>query len=122
MPLFSIDDTDTPIDHVPHGAQYRTLRARLSDVHFDAIRGELNTRIDGHEVRTSSWLPGSTWEDTVFFPIYLAAGHDRGLAGKFFGQIVWEIFMNRDEDWSFIKAEKDGVQIPGTTYFRITRQ
>jgi hypothetical protein len=121
MPLFSIDDTSTAIVRVPHGAQYRTLRGRLSDADFDAIRAALNARIDGHEVRTSSWLPGSDWEDTVFFPIYLAAGQDRGLAGKFFGQIVWEIFMDRDEDWSFIKAEKDGVQIPGTTYFRITR-
>lgn len=29
--------------------------------------------------------------------------------------------MHRDEDWSFIKAEKD-IQIPGTTYFRITHR
>lgn len=41
-------------------------RSRLSDAAFNAIYDELHSRIDGSDIQTSSWIPGSNWEGTVF--------------------------------------------------------
>ena len=121
--LFSIDDLEHPIDHVPHQHEFDACVRRLTDEQYMAIIDELNSRIEGTEVQTSSWMPGRNWRGTVFWPIYdSACRRNEEAAALFFGQIVWKVFMDREDDWSFGRYEKDRVPIRGLTYFRINRR
>lgn len=115
-------DTNKPITHIPHRAEFDACRARLSDEEFDAMVDRVNELIDaaGGEVATAGWLPGNDWAGTPFWPIYEnAARLDRERAGLFFGQLVWFTVMNRPERWGSGKYEKDGVPIGAQTYFRL---
>ena len=119
--LYSIPDMKR-IDRVPHGADYRGWLAALDRVDPGAYRricDELNSRFDAREVDTSSWIPGSDWTGTVWEPIYRACGEDHVTAGLFFGLIVWQVVMDREDCWSFGRYEKEGVPIRGMTYFHI---
>lgn len=109
---------------IPHAPDYRRWRARLMQEEYDAIMAELERRIEGKEIDTSSWIPGANWTGTVFQPIYeRACGRDFDAARRFFGLIVWEFFMDhRDDAWSFGRYELDDRPIEGMTYFKIDVQ
>lgn len=119
--LYSIDNDD-PIKDIPHRHDYDIWRRRLTDQEYNAIVEELNQRIETDEVHTSSWIPGADWTHTVFQPIYeKACMRDVDAAAKFFGLILWEVMMNRPEEWSFGRYEKDSIPIEGLTYFRVQK-
>ena len=114
--LFNLDEIE--IDWIPHSAQYKIWKARLTTDEFKSIVDKLNSLI---EVRTSSWMPGHDWSNTVFWPIYdRACGQHHGEAAKCFGLILWEVMMmRRSEAWGFGRYKKDGIPIEGLTYFRL---
>ena len=117
--LYSIDSLSYITD-VPHRREYDSWRSRLSDDEFHAIYDELNSRIGDSQIETSSWIPGSNWEGTVFQPIYeIACQCDHDAAARFFGLILWQVVMEHEQVWSFGRYEKDGIPIRGLTYFRI---
>jgi len=122
--LYSID-TSQKITSIPHENEYKICLSRLSQDELEAIKDALNTMIDediakGTDIQTSSWMPGSDWENTPFQMIYeKAAKLDTVLSAKFFGLLVWVVFMERPEIWSFGRFEKDGQPIAGLTYFRL---
>lgn len=116
--LYSIESGQ--ITRIPHEAEFRIWRSRLTDQQYEAIVEELNSRIQGKEVETSSWIPGADWTGTVFEPIYYqACAQDFDASRKFFGIIVWKVFMDHPERWSFGRYDVDGIPIKGMTYFRI---
>ena len=89
--LISIDNGKI-ISRIPYKSSYDTLKKRLSKEEFDAITEELNSRINSKQILTSSWLPGSDWTGTVFYPIYSKACNENvEEAGKFFGLILWVV-------------------------------
>jgi hypothetical protein len=117
--LYAID-SETEITSIPHQTDFKRWRKGLSDEEYEAIIDELNSRIEGTEVQTSSWIPGRNWAETVFHPIYeTACSEDQVAAAKFFGLIVWDAFLRHDDWWAFGRYEKDGVPITGLTYFKI---
>jgi hypothetical protein len=108
------------ITSLPRHDFFELCRSRLSLERYQTIKNELHARIQGGEVHTSSWIPGSNWEETPFQPIYeTACGQNHDLAGRFFGIVLWEVMMEREEAWAFGRYEKDGVPIEGMTYFRV---
>ena len=120
--LYSIE-SNSEITHIPHRRDFERWRSRLNDDEYQAIVEELNSRIEGTEIQTSSWIPGSNWNGTVFQPIFdNACNRDPVTSGLFFGLIVWVVFMDRPEWWSFGRYEKDGIPITGMTYFMVHRQ
>jgi hypothetical protein len=120
--LYSIDDTKKPITAIPHDNDYRRWRAKLTNSEYAAIEAELERRLAGGEILTSSWVAGNDWRGTPFDPIYSkACDMDPSQAGLFFGLIVWVFMQNHPGDWSFGRYEKNGVEIRGLTYFQITR-
>ena len=117
--LYSIDDAKI-INYIPHEKSYRMWRSRLSDLEYEAIVQEINSRINEKEVQTSSWIPGSDWTGIVWEPIYSKACNknieDSGLC---FGLLVWVVMKDRDETWAFGRYSKDGIPIKGLTYFQV---
>jgi hypothetical protein len=84
------------------------------------IKEALNEMIDGDEIHTAGWMPGSDWRGTPFQAIYeKAARHSFSAAAQCFGLMVWEVFMERPEKWTSGRFEKDGEEIGSRTYFRI---
>ena len=119
MALYSID-TLQRITYIPHRVEFDRWCSRLAEDDKEAIRNELQGLIEGDKVHTSSWIPGSDWTSTVWQPIYTdACQHDEVASGRCFGLFVWEAFMDHPDAWSFVRAEKDGIEIKGLTYFRI---
>jgi len=117
--LYSID-TQKYISHIPHESEYRTWIGRLSQQEFETIIEDLNQKVEGDEIHTSSWMPGADWSGTVFEPIYEKACRcNEEAAGMCFGLILWCILMKREDVWGFGRYEKDGVPIKGMTYFKI---
>jgi hypothetical protein len=117
--LFAID-SETEITTIPHPTDYKRWRKGLIDREYNAVLRELNKRIDGSEIQTSSWIPGANWAGTVFDPIYSrACNFDERAAAKFFGLIVWDAFLRHSDWWAFGRYEKDGTPIEGLTYFKI---
>ena len=116
-----VDINKKPIDQIPHSKEYDVWKRQLAQLHptaFQTIFDELNRRVSGNKVHTSSWIPGRDWSGTVFQPIFDAC-QDQETAAKFFGLILWEVMKKRGEAWSFGKYEKDGIPIRGMTYFRV---
>lgn len=119
--LYSIE-SNTYINGIPHQADYDRWRNGVSDLEFQAIFDELNSRISDSQIETSSWIPGSDWTGTVFQPIYeKACQYDQGAAAKFFGLILWKVVMQHEKVWSFGRYKLGDVPIEGLTYFRISK-
>lgn len=117
--LYSID-TGNEIARIPHLRDYEKRRSRLTAAEYTAIYNELASRISGSEIETSSWIPGSDWTGTVYQPIYeKACNQDVNASAKFFGLILWHVFMEHEEWWSFGRYKFNNIPIEGLTYFRI---
>ena len=116
-------DSQKYINHIPHQKEFDAWTKRLDQSELDAIVDELTKKIDGDEIHTAGWLPGSDWTGTVFAPIYdKACKSDFESAAKCFGIFVWKIIMERQNDvWAFGKYEKEGVPIESMTYFKINK-
>lgn len=117
--IYSIN-SNKYIRQIPHEADFRRWRGRITDAEFAAIQAELQARIDGGEIHTSSWIPGNDWTGTVYDPIYRkACDGDTVASGKCFGLFLWVTLMDHADVWAFGRYEKDGVPIEGLTYFKL---
>ncbi|HEY8572742.1 hypothetical protein [Phenylobacterium sp.] len=109
-----------PVANMARAGEYKQLMKRLDASEISAIKSALNALIDGDEVHTAGWMPGSNWEGTPYQPIYeKAANRDYVLSAKCFGLIVYEVFMERPERWTSGRFEKNGEPIGSRTYFRV---
>ena len=103
----------------PYPELMEIIESRLSSEELEEIYDALNAKIEGTEIQTSSWIPGSDWSNTAFEPIYSkGAQKNEDLAAKLFGLIVWDVFQRREECWYTGRFELDGKPISGRTYFR----
>ena len=103
---------------MPHKAEFDKWMKNLSAADYQVIAEELNNRIDESDINTAGWLPGHDWSRTVYEPIYTACGNNVSQSGLFFGLIVFDLLMRReDKVWGFGRFEKDGKQIASMTYF-----
>lgn len=107
------------VHSLPHKRDFDRWRARMSDAEYQAVCDTLNEMIDGDEIHTAGWMPGHDWTGTVFEPIYHACGDNTATAGLFFGLIVYDLMMRREEVWGFGRYEKGDVPIQSMTYFRL---
>jgi hypothetical protein len=108
------------INAVPYESEYRRFMARMTGAEIEGVKNRLNELIEGTEIQTAGWMPGSDWADTPFHPIYeKAAQRNVSLAARCFGLMVWEVFMERPEKWTSGRFEKNGEPIGSRTYFRV---
>lgn len=115
--LYSIN-SGKYIEKLPHKKEFYSWMKNLPAQDYQKIVEALNNKIDESEINTSSWIPGSNWTGTVYEPIYHACGDNEEAAGLFFGLILFNLLMERqDAVWGFGRYEKNGVPIRGTTYF-----
>ncbi len=117
------------ISKIPHHGDYVGWVSRLTADELRAIEYQLDDHIDqemgkGTEVLVSGWIPGADWTGKAWDLIYTkACQRSEGAAALCWGLIVWKVFMDRDEDWSFLGDVElsDGTQIRSKVYFRIDR-
>jgi len=115
--LFSVD-SGKYVGKMPHKSEFEFWMGKLNHNDYEKIVADLTEKIGKNDVNTSSWIPGSKWEGTVYEPIYHACADNKEESGKFFGLILFNLLMNiKDTVWGFGKYEKNGVPIRGTTYF-----
>lgn len=115
--LYSID-TGKYVTSVPHKVDFDKWMKKLSAGDYQTIADALNDKIDESDINTAGWLPGHDWTGTVFQPIYEVCGQNQTQSGMFFGLIVFDLLMKReDKTWGFGRDEKDGKQIASMTYF-----
>lgn len=117
-------DTGKPIKRMPFAKEFAALRKALTVAEFNAAVGRINELIDASndgkgDIATAGWLPGRSWRDTPFWPIYTKFKQDETVAAKMFGLLVWYVFMERTERWGSGRYQKDGRDIGSRTYFRL---
>lgn len=101
-------------------ADFKAWREILVDSDYDAVVNAINEYVDAvpeDKPFVSSFIPGSDWTETVYQPLYIACGQSVEQSGWFFGLIVWQVMIYREEDWMFKPADKED-DILGTTYWR----
>ncbi len=119
--LYSLDRLQK-VTTIPHRKEFDVWTKRLTAREMKDITDELDRLIDGSEIQTSSWMPGSDWSGTVFLPIWeKACGRNVDAAAQCFGLILWKVMMDRPEHWSFGRYKLSDVPIRGLTYFRIDK-
>lgn len=114
--LYSVD-SGKYVKLVPHKKEFSLWMKHLSPLDYQAVIDELNSRINGSDINTSSWIPGNDWTGTVFEPIYTACGKNIVSSALFFGLILFDLMIKRQDVWGFGKYEKNGIPIKGITYF-----
>ena len=128
MALYTIngDGSLQPLDqdYMPHKTEYNAWKrnlARADPEAYDGIYTHLHQKVIGEEeIITSSWIPGSEWENTVYWPIYQhACPGNIEQSGQFFGLILWHVMSQHSEDWAFGHYKLNDIPIRGLTYFRI---
>jgi hypothetical protein len=114
--LVSIN-TGKAIRRIPHRAIYNLIHERLFDDELNAVKKELNQRIDNNEILTAGVRP----LHNPFRVIYeKAARRNNDDAALMFGLIVWVVFRERSDTWSFRHYEKGEIPIQNLTYFRVS--
>ena len=114
--LYSVE-TGKYVDKLPHKKEFDIWMKKLPQADYEDIVDALNAKIALSDINTSSWIPGDEW-DSVYKPLAVACGNNREASGLFFGLILFDLLMRRDDAvWGFGRYEKNGVPIKGTTYF-----
>ncbi len=115
--LISVD-TGKRVTRLPHKKDFNKWMSNLSAADYKAVVDDINAKINASDINTAGWLPGHNWDGTVYEALYDACGKNQTQAGMFFGLLVFQILMDReDHAWGFGKYEKDGVPIASMTYF-----
>lgn len=101
------------------GKMFKLALSRLSDTESAAIRSELDNRIAGSRIETSSWIPGADWRGTPYQAIYeKSALSNEDLAAMMFGLFVWEAFERHPLDWYTERFSMGGEEDRFRVYFR----
>lgn len=115
--LYSVD-TGKYVEKLPHKKEFDRWMKNLSASDYQNVIDALNQKVDLSDINTSSWIPGNDWTGTVYEPLYRACGNNKEASGLFFGLILFDLLMRREDAvWGFGRYEKDGIPIRGTTYF-----
>ena len=111
-------ETGKYVVKLPHKMEFDAWMKKLPQADYEKIVDELNSKIDKSDINTSSWMPEDRDWDTVYKPIAVACGNNKEASGLFFGLILFDLLMKREDAvWGFGRYEKNGIPIKGTTYF-----
>jgi len=108
------------VNTVWHKAFFDASKSRLSNEEYKSMVDELNMIVqksidEKSDIVVSSFIPGNNWSNTVWDAIYSkACGYDEEFSAKFFGLLLCQVLINREETWFFIKQDV----ARGMIYFR----
>ena len=63
--LFSVD-SGKYVGKMPHKSEFEFWMGKLNHNDYEKIVADLTEKIGKNDVNTSSWIPGSKWEGTVY--------------------------------------------------------
>jgi hypothetical protein len=108
------------VNSIPHKKEYDIWISRMTPSEIQNIKAEILRRIEGDEIATAGWIPGSNWNGTPFQAIYERACRcNKGASGKCFGLMVWETVMEHEDYWAFGRYELNDLPIQSMTYFKV---
>lgn len=108
------------INNIPHKREYDVWISRMTQAEIQGIKTEILKRIEGDEIATAGWIPGSNWSGTPFHSIYeQACRFDEDASAKCFGLMVWETMMEHEDYWGFGRYELNNLPIRSMTYFKV---
>jgi len=102
--LSSLDENNVKV--VWHKKFFDACKSRLSDNEYLIMIKELNRVVQDtdKEFVVAGFIPGSDWTETVWEPVYTnACGEDDEHSAQFFGLLVCQVLIDRDEKWYFLK-------------------
>ena len=108
------------VNTVWHKAFFDASKSRLSNEEYESMVDELNNIIqksidDNSDIVVSSFIPGHDWSNTIWDAIYSkACGCDEEYSAQFFGLLLCQVLIDREETWFFIKQDV----ARGMIYFR----
>jgi hypothetical protein len=116
-------DTGKIITVIPHKREFNIWKNRLTEEEYFSLINVLTEKINSNEIHTSSWMPGTDWNNTPFQIIYeKACEENKEHSAMFFGLILWDVIMRHSECWAFGHYNfKNGLEIKGTTYFKVKK-
>ena len=116
--LFNIDGKMPTRD--AHSSEFRIWRSRISDADYQAVVRSITAFCDRcDEVFCASWMPGGDPAIAAALPALEAAcGGNQDQSALFFGNIVWRVVFDRDDEWYFKPTDRDSEVPLGMTYFR----
>jgi hypothetical protein len=94
------------LSKVPHEAEYRAFKRRISKKDFDAIMKFIDDDITEDKFCVGWKFPTNSpkWEN--FSPIWEAVRHDSTVCGYMLGLMVFDLLSNyRDEEWLCLKSD-----------------
>lgn len=108
------------VKKVWHKDFFNASKSNLKNDDYQVMIDELNRLVQecidkGTDVVVSSFIPGSNWSGTVWQPIYNdACRWQEDHSAMFFGLLVCQVLIDREETWYFLKQEN----AKGMTYFK----
>lgn len=119
MTLVDIDKGLVVIKDMPHLAAYEKWISLLSEDDISLIKQTITDKLDSGEVHTSSFIPGTNWEGTPYYPIYEALKNVEE-AGKLFGLLMWETIQEHEETWAVTNYPNSDIK--GKVYYKVKVQ
>jgi hypothetical protein len=116
--LYSLDGVQVTSIPASRQADFAAWMQNLSPADYQRVRDAINAYADPRDVFVSSHIPGKDWIGTVYEPLYFACRQNQTHAGFFFGLIVWQTMIDREDEWYFKPGERDANDVLGMTYFR----
>lgn len=117
--LFDLNGRE--VTHIPHKRDFDTWRSRISDSDYEKAVAAIGDYVEGRDIFTSGFIPGSDWTGTPYEPLYYACNQSVTHAAFFFGLIVWITMMKHDEEWVFKPSDRDAEDPHGVTYWKRNR-
>ena len=108
-----------PMNDTPHEGEFRDWRSRISDADYQAMEDAINAYVDGQRKSfCTSGMPRESAIDEAFPPLRAACRGSDEQSVMFFGNIVWRVLMERDDEWHFLPADRESDHMRGAIYFR----
>jgi hypothetical protein len=109
-----------PVSHVPYIKDYEEIIKRFTPQQFNELWDYVDSNLpdEGFSVGTTFPLGSPHWGDGPLHIIYINCGKDKVRAGYFLGQLVFDIILNRDEEWFCTKTNITHRDFSTLFYFK----
>jgi hypothetical protein len=114
------DGNGLEMTHIPHQDKCDRWREELDEEDFNEAVASINEYIDNSVGSfTANVIAESDWTETPYHALlYPACNDSQEDFRELFWQIVWHVLMERKDDWTFSRPDKNLRDLKEVTFFR----